>query len=186
MKKDLGYAPPSAGILSDKPEIAETEVEVLKEMGLLMTVKHGDNGSLAEFGEKRYDLWLRPADFEILEDENGQAWWNTDKKPDELLSEKIASLSKGEHFGVSLIHECNFYMNATPWSLIYYTDIKKTTPKSPPYDLTQTLPSSYQRTEDETNAIWAKYDAFVKSASENPNIKILTSKEIIEKLEAEK
>jgi len=97
MKKDLGYAPPSAGIFSDKPEIVETEVEILKEMGLSMIVRHGDGGSLADFGEKKYGLWIRPADFEILEDENGKAWWNTDKKPADLLSEKISYFTEKKY-----------------------------------------------------------------------------------------
>lgn len=57
MKKDLGYAPPCAGIFSDEPEITKTEAKVLEEMGLLMIVSHRkDKGSLAHFGEKKLAL----------------------------------------------------------------------------------------------------------------------------------
>lgn len=93
----------------------------------------------------------------------------------------MTSLTEGEHFGVSLIHENDFYSKGTPRDPIYYEDRRKKIPKSPPYNLTLKHPMP-KKSEAKINDLWMRYEELVKKPSENPNIKITTSKEIIEKL----
>jgi len=178
MKKDLGYAPIAGGILSSDQNIQEAEVDVLKEMGLKMIVIHKD-GSLSEKGAKKYDLWIRPADFEILEDASGNAWWNTEANPVELFGDKINNLGNEEYFGVSLIHDDNFYRKNNPFRYIYYEKGQNDHPKLPPYDLSEGNKGTKERDIETQDSIWSRYEQLVKAVSQDPQVKVVTSKEIV-------
>lgn len=61
----------------------------------------------------------------------------------------------------SLIHENNFVRSgAEGWTLSFYTDTQKTTPRRPPFDLNATDPSTLRSAADQTR-IWENYERLV-------------------------
>ncbi len=185
--KMLGTTPVVVGAPNRDRRIANTALKIYREMGARMTIVYHESGTKIDRPlEYHQDLLIRPSDFSItrwkLEGETEeQFWWNrkgTD--PVAYLQERLAAWKASRApYVTALIHENNFYrFGPEAWTAIYWSDRRKTQPKSPPFDLSAP-DRSRERSKEERERIFASYEAMVAYAA--ANLIVATSADLVGK-----
>lgn len=172
MKSVIGYPPPVAGLNAKDKILEEAELQVLKEMGLRMTVKGHEKQKLAFRG----DILIRPAGFGISRLQGDTPWYASPS-----LVDVSSSLQGNQGFGLVNIHEADFYTTKPGFYAIYYELFgeRESRPKNPPFDLTATSKWCRKKTKEEQAALWSKYTEILDYVASHSEIKVITSSDII-------
>jgi hypothetical protein len=189
--KQCGRNPVALGLPTGNPVIRNAAWQVYTDLGAQMVIMEHETGATLRYAN---GLWTRPSDFSITrwEIDDGRRdnfWWNMLGRPladqynpliylQNQLTDWTASADRPAYITM-LIHENNFTRrSATPWANVYFTDGQKTTPLSPPYDLTAP-DASQPRSPENIQAIWEHYSAVVAYAAANSDIEVVTSEDIV-------
>ncbi len=187
----FGRLPVVVGAATGDRRIRQAALQVYREMGARMVVQYHECCADPQQPLVYVDgLLVRPSDFSITRwtaDGEGaeQFWWNQISGPHAAAFDPVqrlrGQLAAWPHarppFATALIHENNF-VRAGPegWTLRYYTDRDKDTPRTPPYDLT--APDlSRVRSPAERAAIWAAYERLLGEAA--TRLRVVTSADIL-------
>ncbi|MCF7848438.1 MAG: hypothetical protein K9M45_06270 [Kiritimatiellales bacterium] len=190
----FGRKPVAIGLPAKGARLRRTAREIYRELGAKVIVEHHESGTTMEQPFEFLDgLLLRPSDFSVtrwsLPDGNerlngkDQFWWNMLDTPQASEYTPVAYLEKRLNawegtrppFITSLIHENNFYGRQTPFTLIYWSDSRKTNPLKPPYNL-EARDGSTPRSDKNMQQIMEAYEAIIAYAA--MNLEVVTSADI--------
>lgn len=171
------FGSPPVAVDAPKTSRSGFALPVLARFGARVVVLPRETDPQQPFIEQ-YSMLVRPADLLInrwgAEGVEGERnWWEmqaselkADFSPQErLMNEAKAWDSERLPFILIPIHEYSFYRSGpAPWSLIYYQDAARSTPKSAPFDLNAADPSS-PRTEADQQEVWEAYAGMVEWGS---------------------
>jgi peptidoglycan/xylan/chitin deacetylase (PgdA/CDA1 family) len=193
----FGRKPVALGIPTGNPRERSVARRVYRELGARVVVEYHESGTKLDRPFEWVDgLLIRPSDFSVTRwrvyGMRGRPafWWNmlstpraADFNPTAYLKRRLAEWHGPRPPLITcLIHENNFYRTgATPWALIYYTDIRKTRPRKPPFNLAGP-DASVPRSSEDREAIWRAYEELVAYAA--ANLKVITSEDIVRMAES--
>jgi len=171
LKEALGYAPPVVAFNSRSDLLRDLELEAVAALGARMWMrKHtGDTLELSPLG-----LLSRPSQFAVSK-VDGDNWWKTNKPYD-----TVELFAGAQGYGVSLIHEHDFYAQKPGWSDVYRTDER---PNKPPFDLTVRQQDHKRYPDDHVAQTWATWESLVAYAAQN--LRVVTSRDIIAEYDAQ-
>jgi hypothetical protein len=182
-KQVFGKAPTACTALISDNTLKKAAMKVYKSLGAKVVVAfHEEESDKNDPWEKRGDMIVRPSHIGLTKFTNGKQWWNTVAQgeggdPLTELKSRINGWSGSTPFVTALIHDNNFYrFGPESWTLMYYKDKGKDTPRSAPYD-TSAGDQSRARTTKEQNAIWSAYEELVDWAAQN--CKVVTSEDLV-------
>jgi hypothetical protein len=192
VKRVFDGPPVSLGLNPGTPEVRWPELAVLRELGARMAIFSHEGGSDAAHPLVwRRGVLERPSDFSITRaaSDSQNFWWNRVQDgpqfdPAGHLQAALSQLDADEaYFAQSLIHENNFYADASaPWSSIYFTGrASRKRPLPPPYDLSHALLTPREPAHCE--AIWTAYDRLLDITVSDPRVRVVTSADLVAMVE---
>mgnify|MGYP000846219164 CR=1 FL=1 len=181
----LGKAPSCVAVPTSNDTIKAAACQWYKDNGAKAVVwyhKAQDLGSNPY--QTKNGLLSRPSDIVVEQwkasGESGSTlWWNryssgypgADGKPHNYIEQKVGTWQgKRAPFVTVLIHDNNFTRKGPdPWLNTFWKDKEKTNPRSAPFDLEATDPSS-RRSDEEQSRILQAYGNMVEFCAQNYNV----------------
>ncbi len=179
VRQIFGRNPVVAAVPNDNPTIRATGQQLLRDLGVQMTVTYHESGTdLYHPFEYTNGLLVRPSDFSVTRvtaiDGSNNFWWNymgtaraNDYHPLRLLELGMAQWQarspSRKPFVTALIHDNNFARRGPEgWTSFYFEIVngQRGNPLPPPWDLTAPDPST-PRPSSEQEAIWRAWEELV-------------------------